>query len=156
VIPHADLHALDDDFFGFVLAGNLRGPFATVRACRSMLEASGDGPVVNVGPVSGVRGGGQQHRLCRTARDNPCPWRGPLAPAIRVVAVVQSLMQTPMTEMWTSQERAQGIAQQPAQTDRRARGGGGGDPGGLATTMTVVNGTASGRRRQPVVKILKG
>ena len=38
VIPHADLRALDDDFFDFVLAVNLRGPFATVRACRSMLD----------------------------------------------------------------------------------------------------------------------
>src|SRR5262245_49734702 len=34
VIPHADLRALDDDFFDFVLAINLRGPFAAVRACR--------------------------------------------------------------------------------------------------------------------------
>src|SRR5207244_1573931 len=33
VIPHADLRALDDDFFDFVLAVNLRGAFATVRAC---------------------------------------------------------------------------------------------------------------------------
>jgi len=31
VIPHSDLRALDDAFFGFVLAVNLRGPFATVR-----------------------------------------------------------------------------------------------------------------------------
>src|SRR5260221_68971 len=30
VIPHADLRALDDDFFDFVLAVNLPGPFATV------------------------------------------------------------------------------------------------------------------------------
>src|SRR5262245_57745286 len=34
VIPHADLRALDDKFFDFVLAVNLRGPFATVRASR--------------------------------------------------------------------------------------------------------------------------
>jgi NADP-dependent 3-hydroxy acid dehydrogenase YdfG len=58
VIPHADLHALDDAFFDFVLAVNLRGPFATVRACRPLLEASGHGLVVNVGSVAGVRGGG--------------------------------------------------------------------------------------------------
>src|SRR6516225_12224065 len=57
VIRHADLSALDDEFFDFVLAVNLRGPFATVRACRPMLEASGQGLVVNIGSVSGVRGG---------------------------------------------------------------------------------------------------
>src|SRR6516225_5347340 len=45
VIPHADLSALDDEFFDFVLAVNLRGPFATVRACRQLLEASGHGLV---------------------------------------------------------------------------------------------------------------
>jgi len=49
VIPHADLRALDDAFFDFVVAVNLRGPFATVRACRPLLEASGHGLVVNVG-----------------------------------------------------------------------------------------------------------
>jgi 3-oxoacyl-[acyl-carrier protein] reductase len=32
VIPHADLRALDDEFFDFVLAVNLRGPFAMMRA----------------------------------------------------------------------------------------------------------------------------
>jgi 3-oxoacyl-[acyl-carrier protein] reductase len=58
VIPHADLRALDDEFFDFVLAVNLRGPFAAVRACRPLLEASGHGLVVNVGSVAGVRGGG--------------------------------------------------------------------------------------------------
>ncbi len=58
VIPHADLRALDDEFFDFVLAVNLRGPFATVRAFQSLLKAGGHGLVVNVGSVSGVRGGG--------------------------------------------------------------------------------------------------
>jgi NAD(P)-dependent dehydrogenase (short-subunit alcohol dehydrogenase family) len=43
VILHADLRALDDDFFDFVLAVNLAGPFATVRACRPLLEATGQG-----------------------------------------------------------------------------------------------------------------
>ena len=33
VIPHADLRALDDEFFDFVLAVNLRGPFATAAMC---------------------------------------------------------------------------------------------------------------------------
>jgi NAD(P)-dependent dehydrogenase (short-subunit alcohol dehydrogenase family) len=43
VILHADLRALDDDFFDFVLAVNLAGPFATVRACRPLLEATRKG-----------------------------------------------------------------------------------------------------------------
>ena len=104
VIPHADLSALDDEFFDFVLAVNLRGPFATVRACRPLLEASGQGLVVNVGSVSGVRGGGSNiadaaakaglHAMTMSLARA-------LAPAIRVVGVAPSLMETPMTDMWT-------------------------------------------------------
>jgi 3-oxoacyl-[acyl-carrier protein] reductase len=54
VIAHANLRALDDDFFDFVLAVNLRGPFATVCVCQPMLDASGDGLVVDDGSVSGA------------------------------------------------------------------------------------------------------
>ena len=144
MIPHADLRALDDEFFDFVLAVNLRGPFATVRACRSLLEASGHGLVVNVGSVSGCARRRQQHRLCRgqgrAAHDDDVAWRGPWRPTIRVVAVAPSLMETPMTEMWTPQQRAQRIASNPLKRI--------GQPEevaavilGLATTMTFVNGT---------------
>jgi 3-oxoacyl-[acyl-carrier protein] reductase len=143
VIPHADLRALDDDFFDFVLAVNLRGPFATVRACRSMLEASGHGLVVNVGSVSGVRGGGSNIAYAAAKaglHTMTMSLARALAPAIRVVAVVPSLMETPMTEMWTPQQRAQRIASNPLKRI--------GQPEevaavilGLATTMTFVNGT---------------
>jgi 3-oxoacyl-[acyl-carrier protein] reductase len=37
VIAHADLRALDDEFFDFVMAVNLRGPFAMVRAFAPLL-----------------------------------------------------------------------------------------------------------------------
>jgi 3-oxoacyl-[acyl-carrier protein] reductase len=142
VIPHADLRALDDDFFDFVLAVNLRGPFATVRACRSMLEASGQGLVVNVGSVSGVRGGGSNIAYAAAKAGLHAMTMSlarALAPATRVVAVVPSLMETPMTEMWTPQQRAQRIASNPLKRI--------GQPEevaavilGLATTMTFVNG----------------
>ena len=67
VIPHADLAALDDEFFDFVLAVNLRGPFATVRACRHLLEASGHGLVVNVGSPRTMAG---KRAPSQTARAN--------------------------------------------------------------------------------------
>jgi hypothetical protein len=44
--------------FDFVLAVNLHGSFAIVRACQSLLKASGCGLAVNVGSVAGIRGGG--------------------------------------------------------------------------------------------------
>ena len=143
VIPHADLRALDDEFFDFVLAVNLRGPFATVRACRSLLEASGHGLVVNVGSVSGVRGGGSNIAYAAAKAGLHAMTMSlarALAPAIRVVAVAPSLMETPMTAMWTPQQRAQRIASNPlkriAEPEEVAA-----VILGLATTMTFVNGT---------------
>ena len=143
VIPHADLSALDDEFFDFVLAVNLRGPFATVRACRQLLEASGQGLVVNVGSVSGVRGGGSNIAYAAAKAGLHAMTMSlarALAPAIRVVGVAPSLMETPMSAMWTAAQRAQRIANNPL---RRIA-----EPEevaavilGLATTMRFVNGT---------------
>jgi 3-oxoacyl-[acyl-carrier protein] reductase len=142
VIPHADLRALDDEFFDFVLAVNLRGPFATVRACEPLLRASGHGLVVNVGSVSGVRGGGSNIAYAAAKAGLHAMTMSlarALAPSIRVVAVAPSLMETPMTEMWTPQQRAQRIAGNPlkriAQPEEVAA-----VIVGLATTMTFVNG----------------
>jgi 3-oxoacyl-[acyl-carrier protein] reductase len=142
VIPHADLHALDDVFFDFVLAVNLRGPFATVRACEPLLRASGRGLVVNVGSVSGVRGGGSNIAYAAAKAGLHAMTMSlarALAPAIRVVAIAPSLMETPMTGMWTPQQRAQRIASNPlkriAEPEEVAA-----VILGLATTMTFVNG----------------
>jgi 3-oxoacyl-[acyl-carrier protein] reductase len=143
VIPHAELRALDDDFFDFVLAVNLRGPFAMVRAAHPLLKASGSGLVVNIGSVSGVRGGGSNIAYAAAKAGLHAMTMSlarALAPEIRVVAVAPSLMETPMTEMWTPQQRAQRIASNPLKRN--------GQPEevaavilGLATTMTFVNGT---------------
>ena len=140
VIPHADLRALDDAFFDFVLAVNLRGPFATVRACRPLLEASGHGLVVNVGSVAGMRGGGSNIAYAAAkagVHAMTMSLARALAPAIRVVAIAPSLVET---QMWTPQQRAQRIASNPLKRI--------GEPEevaavilGLATMMTFVNGT---------------
>jgi 3-oxoacyl-[acyl-carrier protein] reductase len=142
VIPHADLAALDDEFFDFVVAVNLRGPFAAVRACAPLLKASGSGLVVNVGSVSGVRGGGSNIAYAAAKaglHTMTMSLARALAPAIRVVAVAPSLMETPMTEMWTPQQRTQRIAANPmkriAEPEEVAA-----VILGLATTMTFVNG----------------
>jgi 3-oxoacyl-[acyl-carrier protein] reductase len=142
VIPHADLAALDDEFFDFVLAVNLRGAFAAVRACEPMLKASGSGLIVNVGSVSGVRGGGSNIAYAAAKagmHTMTMSLARALAPAIRVVAVAPSLMETPMTEMWTPQQRAQRIAANPlkriAEPEEVAA-----VILGLATSMTFVNG----------------
>jgi 3-oxoacyl-[acyl-carrier protein] reductase len=142
VIPHADLRALDDAFFDYVLAVNLRGPFAAVRACRPLLEASRRGLVVNVGSVSGVRGGGSNIAYAAAKaglHTMTMSLARALAPAIRIVAVAPSLMETPMTDMWTPEQRAARIAGNPlkriAAPEEVAA-----VILGLATTMTFVNG----------------
>jgi len=132
VIPHADLRALDDDFFDFVLAVNLRGPFATVRACRPMLEAGGQGLVVNVGSVSGVRGGGSNIAYAAAkAPDGDADDRDVDTAAARPAD-----------------------RQQPAQTDRPTRGSGGGDPWACDDDDLCQRHGDPGRRRQPVIKSL--
>jgi 3-oxoacyl-[acyl-carrier protein] reductase len=143
VIPHGDLRALDDAFFDFVLAVNLRGPFAAVRACRPLLDANGNGLVVNVGSVSGVRGGGSNIAYAAAKgglHTMTMSLARALAPAIRVVAIAPSLMDTPMSDMWTPQQRAQRIGGNPlkriATADEVAA-----VILGLATTMSFVNGT---------------
>src|SRR5581483_6072908 len=50
-VPHADLDALDDALIDNILATNVRGAFAAVRALRPLLEKStmpGGGVIVNI------------------------------------------------------------------------------------------------------------
>jgi 3-oxoacyl-[acyl-carrier protein] reductase len=143
VIPHADLRALDDAFFDLVMAVNLRGPFAMVRALAPLLAKAGDGLVVNVGSVSGVRGGGSNIAYAAAKAGLHAMTMSlarALAPAVRVVAVAPSLMETPMSAMWTAAQRAQRIANNPlkriAEPEEVAA-----VILGLATTMRFVNGT---------------
>lgn len=57
-VAHADLDALDDTLFDKVMITNVRGPFATVRAFRSLLKASGDAIIINISSLAGVSGQG--------------------------------------------------------------------------------------------------
>ncbi len=57
-VPHGDLDALDDALFDHVMATNVRGPFATIRAFRALLKASGDAVVINISSLAGVSGQG--------------------------------------------------------------------------------------------------
>ena len=63
-IPHGDLETLTDELWGEILAGNLQGPFATIRAFAPMLKASGDGVIVNISSISGFTGSGSNVAYC--------------------------------------------------------------------------------------------
>ena len=57
-VPVNDLDALDDQLIDAIFASNWRGVFATIRAFRKLLEATGDGLIVNVSSVAAFTGNG--------------------------------------------------------------------------------------------------
>lgn len=89
-VPHDDLDSLDDEIIDRIFAVNWRGPFAAIRAFRSLLEAAPDPVVVNISSVAAVTGLGSNVAYCasKAALDSLARSLGrSLAPAIRVVSV---------------------------------------------------------------------
>jgi 3-oxoacyl-[acyl-carrier protein] reductase len=92
-VPHGDLEALDDGLIHDILATNVRGPFAAVRALRPLLEKSrqtGGAVVVNISSIAAVTAMGSNVMYCasKAAVDNMTKSLArALAPRIRVVSV---------------------------------------------------------------------
>jgi 3-oxoacyl-[acyl-carrier protein] reductase len=57
-IPHADLDAVSDDDWDFILGVNVKGAFHCARAARGAMEAAGSGVIVNVASIAGLSGAG--------------------------------------------------------------------------------------------------
>jgi len=96
-VPHHDLDALDDGLIDRILATNVRGPFAVVRALRPLLDESGDGLVVNVSSIAAVTAMGSNVMYCasKAAVDNMTKSLArALAPRVRVVSVSPGLSDT--------------------------------------------------------------
>jgi 3-oxoacyl-[acyl-carrier protein] reductase len=96
-VPHHDLDGLDDELIDRILATNVRGPFAAVRALRPLLAESGDGLVVNVSSIAAVTAMGSNVMYCasKAAVDNMTKSLArALAPAIRVASVSPGLSDT--------------------------------------------------------------
>lgn len=89
-VPHDDLDALDDELIDHIFATNWRGPFATIRALRDLLEKA-DGPVVvNISSVSAATGQGSNIAYCASKAALDSMTRSlarVLAPRVRVVSV---------------------------------------------------------------------
>jgi 3-oxoacyl-[acyl-carrier protein] reductase len=115
-IPHADLEALDDDFFDEIMRTNVRGPFATVRAFRTLLAADSGGLVVNISSLAATMANGSNVAYCasKAALDNmTMSLARALAPEIRVVSVSPGLVDTELTRGWSAERRARMIEQTP-------------------------------------------
>jgi 3-oxoacyl-[acyl-carrier protein] reductase len=96
-IPAADLDALDDAFIDEMFRVNWRGQFATIRAMKPLLEASGDGLVVNVSSIAALNGVGSNiaYAAVKAATDTMTKSLArALAPAIRVMAVSPGVVDT--------------------------------------------------------------
>jgi 3-oxoacyl-[acyl-carrier protein] reductase len=96
-VPHADLDALDDALIDGIMAANVRGPFAVIRAMAPLLRAGGDGVIVNVSSISAFTGSGSNIAYCasKAALDTMTMSlaRG-LGPAIRVLCVSPAAVAT--------------------------------------------------------------
>jgi 3-oxoacyl-[acyl-carrier protein] reductase len=57
-IPHGDLDKVQEEHWADLFATNVRGVFQCCRAARPWMEKSGDGEIVNMSSVAGIRGTG--------------------------------------------------------------------------------------------------
>jgi 3-oxoacyl-[acyl-carrier protein] reductase len=108
-VAHEDLDSLDDALIDEVLATNVRGPVAMVRALRGLLAHStlpGGGVVVNLSSIAAQTAMGSNVIYCasKAALDNLTKSLArALSPAIRVVSVSPGLVDT---EFVKSMDRA--------------------------------------------------
>ena len=96
-VPHPQLDDLDDALIDDIFRVNVRGPFASVRAFRKLLAASGNGLVVNISSIAGVTAMGSNIAYCasKAALDSMTKSLArALAPEIRVVSVSPGLVDT--------------------------------------------------------------
>ena len=96
-VPHGDLAALDDDLIDSIFRTNWRGPFATIRSLRQLLEAQDGGVVVNISSVAATLGIGSNVAYCasKAALDTmTTSLARALAPAVRVMTVSPGLVDT--------------------------------------------------------------
>lgn len=116
VIPHGDLEALDDDLFDRIMATNVRGPFATIRALRSLLDAEPGGVIVNISSLAARMANGSNVAYCasKAALDNmTLSLARSLAPRIRVMSVAPGLVDTELTKGWDPERRRRMIERTP-------------------------------------------
>jgi 3-oxoacyl-[acyl-carrier protein] reductase len=94
-VPHDDLDGLTDEWIDRILQTNVRGTFAMIRACKSLLMADEGGLVVNISSIAGQTGLGSNVAYCasKAAIDSMTRSLGrSLAPKIRVVSVSPGLV----------------------------------------------------------------
>jgi 3-oxoacyl-[acyl-carrier protein] reductase len=113
-VPHGDLDGLDDGLIENILSTNVRGPFATVRALRPLLEKSkqsGGAVIVNISSIAALTAMGSNVMYCasKAAVDNMTKSLArALAPRIRVVSIAPGVVDNDfirsMDEQWLKEQ----------------------------------------------------
>jgi 3-oxoacyl-[acyl-carrier protein] reductase len=96
-VPANDLEALDDALIDRLFQVNWRGQFATIRAFRSLLEASGDGLIVNVSSIAALSGVGSNIAYAAVKAGIDAMTKSlarVLAPKVRVMSVSPGVVDT--------------------------------------------------------------
>lgn len=115
-VPHSDLDALDDFLIDQILATNVRGPFAAVRALRPLLARSGEGLVINISSIAAASAIGSNLMYCasKAALDNMTKSLArALAPDIRVLSVSPGLAETEFVKSLDVSWRDEQMARTP-------------------------------------------
>jgi len=118
-VAHADLDALDDALADQILATNVRGPFAAVRALLPLLKHSdlrGGAVVVNISSIAAVTAMGSNVMYCasKAALDNMSrSLARALAPAVRVLSVSPGLVDTEFVKSMDARWRDEQAARTP-------------------------------------------
>jgi 3-oxoacyl-[acyl-carrier protein] reductase len=113
-VPHDDLNALDDGLIDSILATNVRGPFATIRALHPMLIKStqpGGAVVINISSIAAVTAMGSNVMYCasKAAVDNMTKSLArALAPQIRVLSISPGVVENDfirsMDQRWLEEQ----------------------------------------------------
>lgn len=103
LIPHHDLDAASPDVWRRILEVNVIGTWQMTTAAVPLLRASGDGSVVNITSVAGVRytGSSIPYAVSKAALNHMTGLlANVLGPEVRVNAVAPGLVDTPWTADW--------------------------------------------------------
>jgi ketoreductase RED2 len=103
VISHADLDAVTDEVFRRIFEVNVLGTWRLTKLAIPHLKATGDGAVVNVTSIAGVRPTGSSipYAVSKAALNHMTALLARVTgPEVRVNAVAPGLVRTPWTADW--------------------------------------------------------
>ena len=105
LVPHGDLDALTDEIFMKTFEVNVFGTWWLTKAAMPLLRASGDGHVVNITSVAGVRpmGSSIAYSMTKAALNQMTRLMAKSHGPVRFNAVAPGLVETPWTADWKTQ-----------------------------------------------------